>query len=375
MSDITILIVDDEPTILASLSKLLTTDYRVLAANSGERALEIVEKNPKPDLILLDVLMPGIDGFEVCKQLKSNSQTENIPVVFVSAADTTEDRMHGYNAGGDDYVTKPFNEEELKKKIKVLLSYKDEMAKLAVNASDAMNVAMVAMTSASELGNVLDFMSKSFNCHSTTELAKAILSNLNNSNLHCVVQIRESKHQVNLSNNGPASPLEISVIDKLKDTSRIFDFGSRTIINYPHVSLLIKNMPLDEPELYGRIKDNIIVLVEGAEERTKAIAVEDKVKKKQDDLKNIVLMTEQALNDIDARNKENKISSTRIMQNLLQEIEESFMGLGLTEEQEKRMVYVLNENINKSLSLYEEGLGVDEHLFTVMERLQQSISD
>ena len=375
MSDITILIVDDEPTILASLSKLLTTDYRVLAANSGERALEIVEKNPKPDLILLDVLMPGIDGFEVCKQLKSNSQTENIPVVFVSAADTTEDRMHGYNAGGDDYVTKPFNEEELKKKIKVLLSYKDEMAKLAVNASDAMNVAMVAMTSASELGNVLDFLSKSFNCHSTTELAKAILSNLNNSNLHCVVQIRESKHQVNLSNNGPASPLEISVIDKLKDTSRIFDFGSRTIINYPHVSLLIKNMPLDEPELYGRIKDNIIVLVEGAEERTKAIAVEDKVKKKQDDLKNIVLMTEQALNDIDARNKENKLSSTRIMQNLLQEIEESFMGLGLTEEQEKKMVYVLNENINKSLSLYEEGLGVDEHLFTVMERLQQSISD
>ena len=238
-----------------------------------------------------------------------------------------------------------------------------------------MKVAMVAMTSAGELGNVLEFLSKSFSCHTVSELAKAILDNLDSNNLHCAVQIRQKHQMINMSNNGLASPLEVAVIDKLKDVKRIYDFGSRTVINYPRVSLLIKNMPMDDADLYGRIKDNIAILVEGAEERSKAIAIEDEVKEKQESLKKIVLMTEQALSEIDARNKEHKLASTKIMENLLGDIEDAFLRLGLTEEQEQEMIAMANKNVEKALALYEEGLGVDEHLFAVMEQLQKSISD
>ena len=370
-----ILIVDDVAENIDVLVGLLKSDYNISAARNGEMALRISQSESPPDLILLDIMMPEMDGYEVCKHLKSESSTEAIPVVFVSAADSVEERLQGYDAGGVDYVVKPFNLNELKKKIKVLLDQKSEMKVLEANASEAMKVAMVAMTSSGELGNVLEFLSKSFSCHSTTELAETILSTLDSNNLHCAVQIRGKHGQINLSNNGLANPLEVAVIDKLKDVKRIFDFGHRTVINYPHVSLLIKNMPMDDSDLYGRIKDNIAILVEGAEERAKSIAVEDEVREKQEALKKIVLMTEQALSEIDTRNKEHKLSSTRIMENLLQKIEDAFLRLGLTEEQEEEMVLMVNQNIQEALALYEEGLGLDEHLFAVMEQLQKSIAD
>lgn len=103
----TILIVDDTPENLSILGELLQHDYRVRAANSGRRALQIAQGQPAPDLILLDVMMPEMDGFAVLEQLRANPATHNIPVVFVTAMDGTHDEEHGLECGAVDYITKP----------------------------------------------------------------------------------------------------------------------------------------------------------------------------------------------------------------------------------------------------------------------------
>ena len=103
----TLLIVDDAPSILTSMSKLLAPFYCVRAANSGERALEVVLTEPRPDLILLDVVMPGIDGYTVLNKLKSNPATEDIPVIFVTAMENPDDEEKGLFRGAVDYITKP----------------------------------------------------------------------------------------------------------------------------------------------------------------------------------------------------------------------------------------------------------------------------
>ena len=108
-----ILIVDDNPDnrkILGSL--LIRNGYEVGAASDGHKALEFIKYEP-PDLILLDILMPGIDGFEVCEKLKSDMLTKHIPVIFLTAKTSVEDIVRGFRVGGVDYVTKPFNDEEL----------------------------------------------------------------------------------------------------------------------------------------------------------------------------------------------------------------------------------------------------------------------
>jgi putative two-component system response regulator len=103
----TILIVDDTPENLLLLSELLQPYYRVRAASSGARALQIAASDPRPDLILLDVMMPEMDGYEVIKQLKANSETAGIPVIFVTALERSQDEEHGLTLGAVDYITKP----------------------------------------------------------------------------------------------------------------------------------------------------------------------------------------------------------------------------------------------------------------------------
>ncbi|MGL4602934.1 MAG: HD domain-containing phosphohydrolase [Iodobacter sp.] len=103
----TILVVDDTPDNLMLLNGLLRDRYRVKVANHGDVALRLVMADPKPDLILLDVMMPDINGYEVCRQLKSNKETEDIPVIFLTAKTAVEDEEEGFAAGGADYISKP----------------------------------------------------------------------------------------------------------------------------------------------------------------------------------------------------------------------------------------------------------------------------
>ncbi|MDO9170033.1 MAG: EAL domain-containing protein [Methylobacter sp.] len=103
-----VLIVDDEPINIEILAALLTRDYQVKVATNGATALEIALYNPKPDLILLDIMMPSLDGFEVCKQFKANPETKDIPVIFVTAAGPQSESI-GLDLGAVDYITKPIN--------------------------------------------------------------------------------------------------------------------------------------------------------------------------------------------------------------------------------------------------------------------------
>ncbi len=103
----TILIVDDSPENLSVLSDLLLPHYRVRAATSGEKALRIAHSRPRPDLILLDVMMPGMDGYDVFARLRGDPATAEIPVIFVTAMDSVDAELHGLDVGAVDYMTKP----------------------------------------------------------------------------------------------------------------------------------------------------------------------------------------------------------------------------------------------------------------------------
>jgi putative two-component system response regulator len=104
-----ILVVDDVPENIDLLSAVLRPFYKVKAALNGERALKIASSDPMPDLILLDVMMPELDGHEVCRRLKSNAQTSNIPVIFVTAKNQEEDEKAGLELGALDYMSKPIS--------------------------------------------------------------------------------------------------------------------------------------------------------------------------------------------------------------------------------------------------------------------------
>ncbi len=119
-----VLIVDDNSKNLQVLADILGGEhYKVALAKDGGKALTFVRKR-RPDLILLDIMMPHLDGFEVCKQLKADTETRDIPVIFISALTDTQDKLRGFRAGGVDYVTKPFQKEEVLARVKTHLELK-----------------------------------------------------------------------------------------------------------------------------------------------------------------------------------------------------------------------------------------------------------
>ena len=121
MSKGRILVVDDEIYIVHILDFSLGMEgYEVLTALDGEQALERL-KSDKPDLIVLDIMMPKVDGYEVCRTIKTNAETQHIPVILLSAKGRNVDQKMGFDVGADDYITKPFSPRKLVERINALL--------------------------------------------------------------------------------------------------------------------------------------------------------------------------------------------------------------------------------------------------------------
>jgi putative two-component system response regulator len=120
----TILVVDDTPDNLTLMSQLLQSLYKVKVANSGVRALKVIASGAPPDLILLDIMMPEMDGYEVCQRLKQSPQTQDIPIIFLTAKATEEDEERGLKLGAVDYITKPISPPIVLARVKAHLSLK-----------------------------------------------------------------------------------------------------------------------------------------------------------------------------------------------------------------------------------------------------------
>ena len=160
----TVLVIDDSPDSLTLLSGLLKDTYRVKVATHGEVGLKVALSAPPPDLILLDIMMPDVDGYEVCRQLKANPATQPIPVIFLTAKSDAEDEQKGLALGAVDYITKPISPAILLARVATQLALKasadflrgkndfleQEVARRTQELSNAQDVTILAMTSLAE---------------------------------------------------------------------------------------------------------------------------------------------------------------------------------------------------------------------------------
>ena len=367
-----ILLIDDESMTFDLVEDALAANYQVNYAPSGEAGLEMMRAE-RPDVVLLDVEMPGMGGLEVCQRIKADGELGGATVIFVSAADGLDDRLKGYEAGGDDYIVKPFYGEELRTKVKVAIDKIDQAKSLKHDASSAFQTAMTAMTASGELGRILQFLRHSFTCESYEEVASQVIEAVSDYGLSCSLQIRGEFGNLFASDKGQASPLEEELLARMVEQDRIFDFGHRTAFNYPHMSLLIKNMPRDDPDRYGRIKDNVALLVEGADARIDSLDESMKLRAQRAILRKMMERSEDVLISFKMQYGDNKEKNMAVMDTLSANMEETFMSLGLTEEQEETMLRMVQKAVDDSLALYEEGFEIERQLEAFVEDVKATL--
>jgi CheY-like chemotaxis protein len=366
-----ILLVEDDDFAAIVVMEMIAAYYDVRHVESGDAALASI-KEEVPDLVLLDVEMPGISGYEVCRVLRDDSAIDGLPVIFLSGRVSDEDRLAGYEAGGDDYLTKPVSADELRSKIKLELATYTERRRLKADLSGAFSTAMTAMSSAAEIGAVLQFLRKSFGCPDYVTLCREVMNTLATYGLEGSVQLRGQQDAISLGSNGPCSPLEESVLTTMSTHGRLFEFGSRISCSYEHITIIVKSVSSDDPDRHGRMKDNLAWLAEGANARVASLDSAAAITRQHAQLSHLTASTRKALLGIEKRHREQGAKSGHIFQDLQKNFERSILTLGITHSQEDELAEMLQRASSEAQALYDEGLEIGMHMEDLLRQLEQA---
>ncbi len=366
--NLTIYAVDDDPMTLDAIQSVAATVASITCFPSAEACQDVVE-NTRPDLFLLDVGLGGMDGYTYCRQLKDDPGTANIPVIFVSSHDTIDDRLRGYDAGAEDFIVKPFDPQELLRKIKVAGQVRAEKLRLLAQAEAAEELSSLALASMDEGGIVLQFMSKLIGWETETEIAEGMLDLMRRFGLNCTVQTRVAGRTFTISQAGTNLPLEVSILAHVVTLDRIFEFHNRSVYNFDRITIMINNMPIDDPNLCGRIRDNVAIAAQGADARLIAIDNAEGRQRSQQVIMNALGSLQATLGSFRDTHKAQRLRYNDFVFDMERELQQSFVHLGLTMGQERHLEDLVKNRMQELMQLADQGDELQNILSTLLVEL------
>ena len=367
---IDILAIDDDKFVHKMISRALQSENtNIRSAYDGESGIQAAQESP-PDIILLDVEMPGIKGYEVCDRLRNIPETEEIPIIFLSSHSSLRERLQGYEVGADDYIIKPFEAEYLLTRINVLIKYYKERQELKSQYELAQKTAMIALTGSSELGQAMQFLEKSLTYQNIEEMAQGLFNCTDIFALDCCLMMISKEEYHWFSSEGVISPLEKELLEMCDRESRFLDFGSRTIVNYPTASLLIKNMPLDDMERYGRIKDLVPILLAAVNTKINSLATQEALTAQSLNLLDSFKLIRSNLFYLGTTIVKNRKDSTAIMSKLVEDLNYDLLKMGLEEDQEEFLLNRIDTAIDDATIKMDAGREIRMALTFILSNLK-----
>jgi hypothetical protein len=204
---------------------------------------------------------------------------------------------------------------------------------------------MTAMSSMGEMGVLLQALQHFNNCHTPQDIAESIISSLANFYMSGVVQIRLPQEQLEVGSPGKASAHDSAVFARLIDMGRIVHFHSRMLINYAGVSLLIHDIPKEDSEKVGRIRDNLAILVEAADVRLTALLANADMQRQQAVIVNTMQQMSTVLSTVEQKQQASLEASNQAIENMVRNLEKLFVHLGLTQTQEEELLGLIDSSI------------------------------
>ena len=372
-----ILIVDDDPVVAGMLGvSLVAAGHEIVEAYSGEEALAALAGSSSerlPDMVFLDIEMGmGMDGYETCRRLRAAAATRDLPVIFLSGHDELDDRLRAFDAGGSDFMAKPFVPDEVLHKARLAIAHKRRQEATVAEIRSSSDSATSALTSLGDSEVTLKFSRGALGCRTLRAMAALTIDSMASFGLNCHVQLRTPTAILTLTPQGPASPLEESVIERSKSMGRIFSFGNRLIVNYDCVSLLVTNMPIADEPLCGRIRDQAATIGEAAELAVGNIDLRTEAVMRADELRKLSGISRKAVEELRSSYREQQVATRLELEAMAHTIEGLYVHLGLTNNQEFTISDTVRGAVDRVLTLFESSSTLDEHFASIVEGLTRA---
>jgi CheY-like chemotaxis protein len=355
----------DEPFLAAhkeSLSGLL--DLNVFRTTDDCRA---ALSTRRPDLVIIDTGLPEDSGFLLHRELRDDFDLSDLFQLLLCADDDVD--REGFDA--DDQLIKPVGTPTLLRKLAQIAKVFADKAASREQMAYAQNVAFTSMSAMGELGVVMQFLSKSFGCDNIQAVAALALESLRQYELEGAVYLIWEGDSLARSTTGGGLPEDQrTLIEQRRTLGRILEIDRNMVVNFDHVTVLTTNLPEDDPQRLGRIRDNIATLAEGIESRIQGLLLEHDNVLKQQGIRYAAWEIRDSVKNLEARQL-NDLSITReLINKVIDEFEDAFLHMGMLPEIENQLIGELVELRRKIANIVGQPGEVHEKLKTVIAALE-----
>ncbi|MBV1880420.1 MAG: response regulator [Pseudomonadales bacterium] len=354
MQNESIYIVEDNPSDMLLMSEVLKGEgYRVSEMISYEELLSALDLFV-PDMILLDINLPRKSGYDICCELRENSRTIEVPIVFVSSYDTAAEKIRALEVGGSDYITKPIDAQWLISKVIVNFEQLEKAGKLTQKVEDASETAMTAIRQAAEYGILINVMPAIHQCDDYETLAKTMLDNTFQYGFECAMRIRTwDGTYLDVHCSGEPKPLEFAAIENAQSKGSIVSHKKMTFFNARDVYLFIKNMPTDDPDRNGRVKDILNTLLSSLDARVQVLHEQQRnASLRENAIECSMSNVSKTIRKIETNYSTMLAQSMEVLDDLMVDMNDSLLTLGLTDDQEDAFIKLLETSQREIAEVY-----------------------
>jgi DNA-binding response OmpR family regulator len=337
--------------------------------------LALRELVPKlPQLVLLDVNLPQVDGTTICQYLRDDYLSADCAVVFTSGLMEDEDIMRAYAAGADDYLIKPVRLQELQIKISQVRKARLQVIEQESQAQSALQMAFDAMRTSSELGEILRFQETLHQLKSLDDIAAASFDILQNFQLQASILFFVDAEPVFYRADQMQPRLERESMLTARSRGRMYHWRQLTFLNFDLVTILFRNMPIDDEARYGVAKDQICLLFNGMDAKLNALMLERSESEKQQKLKSISAVLGAIAREIEQSSVGFAEQFERILVDMETNLRAELAQFNLLESEEQAIMIRIEESLNAATQLFDESLSTGKQQKIMLDKLLSKLT-
>jgi len=350
------------------LSETLGQRYPIVQCADDECLIDEVQKGCT--LVVMDFRQIGYERLDLIDRIHSLPSFDHAQIAVLFGDDMEQSRVKAFEMGCDDYIHSSVSDDEIALRCEKLIFNYVANEQLQAQVKQANELAFIAMSDTSDLGINIQFLLDVHTCTNLDELGMRLLKAIGGYGLKASLQLRSELGTKNMDLSGMAKDLEANLLWELKDGGRYVDFGKRSVMNYEQVSLLVKNMPVDDEKKYGAVKDNIFSLLQGADARLKALENVAQVQDQQEMMRALSLKMQSMMENIDKGYQGVMKDIADVVENMSDQISGVITNLGLHEDQERALENIMAYGIENTNNIFNSGLQLDERFQSVVKELR-----